>query len=51
MEQYYTQLAINISNINQFYSKLVEYMTYIGDQVNITDEEIASYIKNSDMEE
>ena len=44
MEQYYTMLAVNIGTLNQFYSKLGEYMIYIQEEMNILDEYIANYI-------
>jgi len=50
MEQYYTQLAINISNLNGFYSKAGEYLIYVQTELGITDEEIASYISNGGAE-
>lgn len=44
MEQYYTQLAMNISNLNGFYSKACEYLLYVQTELGITDEEIAASI-------
>ena len=45
IEQYYTMLAFNVDVLNQFYSKLGDYMVYVQKELNIADEYIKKYIE------
>ena len=47
MDQYYTMLAANINTLTQFYGKLVEYMIFIGEELEIGDEFIADQINRA----
>lgn len=43
-EQYYGMLAKNVHSLNGFYAKLSEYLAYCGEQIEVSDDEIAAYI-------